>query len=82
MNDKKFSQLIREAVRATGKSVYQLSYAACLKESAIRRFLNGQQGVNTKSLDAIIAAAFPDGVAIVPSHSEQLQAGYVAALVQ
>jgi hypothetical protein len=71
MNDKKFSILIRELIRATGKSIGTISYDARLKEAAIRKFLNGHAGLNTRSLDRIIAAVFPNGVFVTPVQSVQ-----------
>ena len=55
MAKRKFSEEIREAVRASGLSQYRICKESGLDKAALSRFMRGQVGLSVGNLDKLAA---------------------------
>jgi transcriptional regulator with XRE-family HTH domain len=53
MEHKSFSQQIREAVRQSGRTNYDIAKAMNIAPSTLWRFVQGQSGISTEKLDRL-----------------------------
>src|ERR1700694_4541127 len=52
----RLSQALREALRASNKSMYQIAQDACVSQIVVSRFLSGERDIRTATADKLAEA--------------------------